>query len=94
MARFALCLIACALVAAVAATPADQEFLTKQKEIVKLLNKVHELNFYQDQHAIGTEYDPLAHLDNYKVSTSKFIQGTCNPFLQSNYYDVIMYIFL
>jgi len=68
MARFALCLIACALVAAVAATPADQEFLTKQKEIVKLLNKVHELNFYQDQHAIGTEYDPLAHLDNYKHS--------------------------
>lgn len=71
MARFALCLIACALVAAVAATPADPEFLTKQKEIVKLLNKVHELNFYQDQATVGTEYDPLAHLDSYKVSPKK-----------------------
>nr|CAR85691.1 hemocyanin subunit type 1 precursor [Sinella curviseta] len=66
MARFALTLIACTLVVAVAATPADQEFLTKQKEIVKLLNKVHELNFYQDQATIGKDWDPLAHLDSYK----------------------------
>lgn len=66
MARFAF-LIACALVAAVAATPADPEFLTKQSEIVKLLNKVHELNFYTEQSTVGNEYDPLAHLDSYKV---------------------------
>lgn len=67
MARLALLLASCALVAAVVASPADPEFLTKQKEIVQLLNKVHELNFYEAQATIGKEWDPLAHLDNFKV---------------------------
>lgn len=67
MTRFALLALAC-FVGVVAATPADQEFLGKQNEIVKLLFKVHELNFHQDQVTIGKEWDPLAHLDNYKVS--------------------------
>jgi hypothetical protein len=65
MARFALALIACGLLAVAAASPADQEFLTKQKEILKFLNKVHELNFYEDQAAIGHDYHPEAHLDSY-----------------------------
>jgi len=68
MSRFVLALIACGLLAVVAATPADQEFLTKQNEIVKLLNKVHELNFYTEQSTIGKEWDPVAHLDSFKVN--------------------------
>nr|QCC26464.1 hemocyanin subunit type 1 [Pogonognathellus sp. AD-2013] len=53
-------------VAAATVAPADHDFLVKQNEILKLLNKVHELNFHKDQAKIGQEYDPLAHLDHFK----------------------------
>lgn len=69
MARPSFVLISLGLLAGVALAtviPADKEFLTKQNEILKLLNKPHELNFYADQSQIGKEYDPLAHLANYK----------------------------
>jgi len=73
MTRSSLILLALGVVfATVVATPntvpADHDFLVKQNEILKLLNKVHELNFYKDQAKIGQEYDPLAHLTSYKNS--------------------------
>jgi hypothetical protein len=67
MMRSSLLLAAVGLLAVASAVPADKEFLTKQHEILKLLNKPHELNFYADQSQVGKEYDPLAHLADYKV---------------------------
>jgi len=67
MIRPIVVLVSLGLLAVAAAVPADTDFLTKQNEILKLLNKPHELNFYADQSTIGKEYDPLTNLANYKV---------------------------
>ncbi|PSN36662.1 Hemocyanin A chain [Blattella germanica] len=45
---------------------ADRQFLTRQNEILHLLNKVHEPNRFKDQAELGRNYDPIAHLSKYK----------------------------
>nr|CAQ63321.1 hemocyanin 1 precursor [Thermobia domestica] len=52
------------------AVPADKEFLLKQKEILQLLNKVHEPNRFKEQVNLGNSYDPLANLGNYKKAAA------------------------
>jgi hypothetical protein len=46
---------------------ADKIFLSKQREVLKLLNKVHEPNRFKDQADLGRSYDPTQHLSKYKV---------------------------
>nr|CAR85697.1 hemocyanin subunit type 1 precursor [Cryptotermes secundus] len=46
--------------------PADKIFLSKQREVLKLLNKVHEPNRFKDQADLGRSYDPTQHLSKYK----------------------------
>jgi hypothetical protein len=46
---------------------ADKTFLSRQREILRLLNKVHEPNRFKDQAELGLSYEPTAHLSRYKV---------------------------
>nr|CAR85693.1 hemocyanin subunit type 1 precursor [Carausius morosus] len=46
--------------------PADKDFLLKQREVLKLLNKPHEPNRYKDQADSGSKYEPSNNLNRYK----------------------------
>nr|CAD7427689.1 unnamed protein product [Timema monikensis] len=46
--------------------PADKDFLIKQKEILRLFNKVHEPNRFKEQVEIGKIYEPSNNLNRYK----------------------------
>nr|CAD7568052.1 unnamed protein product [Timema californicum] len=46
--------------------PADKDFLIKQKEILRLFNKVHEPNRFKEQMEIGKIYEPSNNLNRYK----------------------------
>nr|CAR85695.1 hemocyanin subunit type 1 [Hierodula membranacea] len=45
---------------------ADKDFLVKQRQILRLCNKVHEPNRFKEQAELGKNYEPLKHLDKYK----------------------------
>lgn len=49
---------------------ADKDFLVKQMNILKLLNRVHQQNLFKDQVDEGNNYDIEAHIGNYKVRTT------------------------
>nr|CAR85701.1 hemocyanin subunit type 1 precursor [Periplaneta americana] len=59
----ALCYLASAKLSEV---PADKEFLVRQREVLRLLNKVHEPNRFKEQAELGRSYDPTAHFSKYK----------------------------
>nr|CAR94711.1 hemocyanin subunit 1 precursor [Xibalbanus tulumensis] len=46
--------------------PGDADFLQKQSKILKLFNKIHEHNRYNDQVDIATSFNPLDHLGDFK----------------------------
>ncbi|XP_049771430.1 hemocyanin A chain-like [Schistocerca cancellata] len=46
--------------------PADKPFLMKQREVLRLFNKVHEPNRYKEQVELGNAYEPLNSLPRYR----------------------------
>nr|CAD7407112.1 unnamed protein product [Timema cristinae] len=60
--------------------PADKDFLIKQKEILRLFNKVHEPNRFKEQVEIGKIYEPSNNLNRYKnpVPVKKLVRLCTN----------------
>nr|CAD7257558.1 unnamed protein product [Timema shepardi] len=58
--------------------PADKDFLIKQKEILRLFNKVHEPNRFKEQMEIAKVYEPSNNLNRYKVELEEL-----NPHLRA-----------
>jgi hypothetical protein len=46
---------------------ADNIFLSKQRDVLRLFSKVHEPNQFKEQAEVGRSYDPTQHLSKYKV---------------------------
>jgi len=49
---------------------ADKQFLTKQKNILHLVHRMHQENIFKDQVDVGNTYDIEAHISSYKVRTA------------------------
>nr|CAD7592476.1 unnamed protein product [Timema genevievae] len=62
---------------------ADKDFLIKQKEILRLFNKVHEPNRFKEQVEIGKTYEPSNNLNRYKnpAPVKKLVRLCTNNFL-------------
>jgi hypothetical protein len=48
--------------------PADKPFLQRQKDFLKLLVRIEQPNYYDDQVQLGSSYDIEANINNYKVN--------------------------
>jgi hypothetical protein len=50
---------------------ADKQFLQRQSDILRLLVRIEQPNYYEDQIQIGNSYDIESSIKDYKVSLSR-----------------------
>jgi hypothetical protein len=46
---------------------ADKQFLLRQNDFLRLLVRIEQPNYYEDQAILGSSYDIEANIQNYKV---------------------------
>jgi hypothetical protein len=47
---------------------ADKQFLQRQNDFLRLLVRIEQPNYYEDQVTLGNSYDIEGNIKNYKVS--------------------------